>query len=71
MIDDRLLRVQETAQRGAGDSPAGLTPREAADLEELSSLVDGRRGLDDIDDEILERLVAAFGLHGLTEALRP
>ena len=69
-IDDRHLRIKEASLKTVSDRHAGLTSREAIDLEELSSLVDGRRGIDDFDDETLERLIAAFGLRGLTDALR-
>ncbi len=45
-----------------------ITPTETADLEDLASLIDGRRSIHDVDDETLERLIAAFGLEGLTGA---
>ena len=59
------MKIVRTTPEGLSE---GLTPTEAADLEQFALLIDGQTRLDDFEDETLERLIAAFGLDGLAEA---
>lgn len=67
--DHREPKLRGSIRKAAGEPRPAPTPAEAADLEILAAWIDGRRSMDDIDDATMERLIDAFGLDGLTDAL--